>query len=145
MEKQEQAAFRTFASWATRDTSNGKLEYDKYINPLCDLSFSKYMQSKQIIGGEYRAGDNRQKGIPPESLFESLVRHVEILKLLTKWYTVAEEKVGDVVRLHVAKPWDSWAHNEWYEYKTIIWELNAIRFNWEALKLHHLNAVQWLL
>lgn len=126
---------REFNSWATRDTATGKLEYANYIHPLNDFSFANYMRGKQIIDGEYRRGDNWQKGIPPESLFDSLCRHIEILKLLYKWHRVYETKTNWVVELVV--DWDV-PHTDWYESKTIENELNAIRFNSEALKLSFL-------
>lgn len=128
---------RKFEWGACRDGNAGKLEYGGYINPLCDYSFATYMQSKQIIWGEYRAWDNRQlwDGIPPESLYDSLVRHMEVLKLLVKGHRVWEWKDPDgVTHLDVSD------HPLIFkEEKTIINELNAIRFNSEALKLYHLK------
>lgn len=55
---------REFTTWANRDNSEGKMEMDKYINPLNDYSFGQYMLSKQIIDWQYREWDNWQKGIP---------------------------------------------------------------------------------
>ena len=125
--------FRKFNSGATRDSSNGKLEYEWYINPLNDYSFAEYMKTKQIIWWEYRKWDNWQKWIPTSAIFPSLIRHIEILKLLYKWYKVYEYKVWEEVKLHV---WDN--PPELVEQKNIIQELNAIRFNTEAMKLNYL-------
>lgn len=132
---------RKFEWGSCRDGNAGKLEYGWYINPLCDYSFATYMQSKQIIGGEYRAWDNRQlgDGIPPESLYDSLVRHMEVLKLLIKWNNVYERKDGDWVTHLDVDAETPFACN--VEQKTIINELNAIRFNSEALKLYHLKSI----
>lgn len=131
---------RTFDTGATRDSDTGKLEYSRYINPLADYSFAEYMKSKQIIGGEYRRGDNRQKWIPTESLFDSLVRHIEIVKLLRKWHNVIEAKFRWEVMLFIDKyPEEAY----WYENideKSMVNELNAIRFNSEALKLSILQS-----
>lgn len=125
--------FRKFTTWANRDTANGKLEYSNYINPLNDYSFAKYMCSKQIIGWEYRKGNNRQKGIPYDSLFESLCRHIEVLKLLYSWHSVIEVNGDWVISLLIDTVCE-WDH------KTIESELNAIRFNSEAMKL---QTITW--
>lgn len=128
---------RIFDTWASRDTSDGKLEYSNYIHPLNDFNFAQYMQSKQIIWWEYRRWDNRQKWIPEESLFDSLIRHIEIVKLLRKWYDVYEKRnenwsVELIVKKKSEKSLD-------FEQKDIISELNAIRFNSEAMKLFYLT------
>ena len=135
---------RTFETGATRDIDDGKLEYSRYINPLCDYSFAEYMKSKQIIWWEYRRWDNWQKWIPPESLFDSLVRHVEIVKLLYKWYNVIETKKDWHIELHILKQ-DEKMNLDWYDFfdiKYLEQELNAIRFNSEALKLNILNNAE---
>lgn len=128
---------RKFDTWATRDISTGKLEYSNYIHPLCDYSFSAYMRSKQIIWDEYRRGDNWQKWIPAESLFDSLIRHTETLKLLRKWYMVIETRKDWVIDWIVT--WKTFDFDisdvDDYDIKDIETELNAIRFNSEALKL----------
>ena len=135
---------RTFDSGATRDLDSWKLEYSRYINPLADYSFAEYMKSKQIIWWEYRRWDNWQKWIPPESLFDSLVRHVEIVKLLYKWYNVIETKQDWHIEVHVLKQ-DEKMNLDWYDLfdiKYLEQELNAIRFNSEALKLNILNNAE---
>lgn len=126
---------RVSSTWATRDTDVGKLEYSRYIHPLADYSFATYMKGKQIIGGEYRRGDNRQKWLWQESLFDSLCRHMEIVKLLYKWYRVFETKKDGVVQLHHEEP--QWSF-DFIEEKTMESELNAIRFNEEWLKLYYM-------
>lgn len=126
---------RRFETWATRDTSKWKLQTSKYSHPLCDYSFNTYMLSKQFINWEWREWDNWQKWIPPSSLYESLCRHIEELKLLTYWFEVFESRKDWIVTTSLTKP-------EWEDYvqKDVIETLNAIRFNTEALKLHYLNS-----
>lgn len=129
-------SFRTFPSWSTRDTATGKLEYSNYIHPLADYSFAQYMKSKQTIWWEYRRWDNRIKWLWEESLFDSLCRHIEIVKLLQKWYYVYEIKQDWIVDLIVS---EKQQENKWYdlfEEKDLVNELNAVRFNSEALKLY---------
>ena len=141
---------RTFSTWANRDIANWKLEYSNYIHPLNDYSFAEYMKSKQIIWWEYRRGDNWQKWLPYNSLFESLIRHVEILKLLYNWYHVFEYKLDWEVGLFVSNGYDDYVtgltaceQDERYtdiQEKSIESELNAIRFNSEAMKLQHITG-----
>lgn len=133
--------FRTFPSWSTRDTSNWKLEYANYIHPLADYDYAEYMKSKQIIGWQYRRWDNWQKWIPEESCFDSLVRHVEILKLLKHWFDVYELEKDWNIDWIVVKTWESIKTEKWTNVykKDIKSELNAIRFNSEAMKLYYLD------
>lgn len=126
------AHIRTTDTWATRDTDQGKLEYNRYINPLCDYNYACYMRSKQIIADEYRRWDNRQKWLWSESLYDSLCRHMEIIKLLMKWHMVFEYKEEDGSVQLVVDPLGS---REGREQKNLTSELNAIRFNSEGLKL----------
>lgn len=133
--------FRKFDTWSTRDLATGKLEWQNYSHPLNDYSFANYMKSKQIIGGEYRRGDNWQKWMPSDVLFESLVRHTEELRLLYKWYRLFETKTDWVIDM-VVIPKDTVFDEDAYEFceeKTIENILNAIRFNSEALKLSVLS------
>lgn len=140
---------RQFSTWANRDIATWKLEYSNYIHPLNDYSFAEYMKSKQIIWWEYRRGDNWTKWIPYDSLFESLVRHVELLKLLYKWYNILEYKLNWEVGLYIeedddvfeniAMAYEQSEHHSDIQYKSIESELNAIRFNWEAMKLQHIT------
>lgn len=133
---------RTFDTGATRDNNNGKLEYSNFIHPLADYSFAEYMKSKQIIWGEYRRWDNWQKGIPEESLYESLIRHIETLKLLKKWYKVVELSYENNTNWIVTEgniEWEKYTPWAKIDVKDIETELNAIRFNSEAMKLYYLD------
>lgn len=133
--------FRTFDSWASRDLATWKLEWQNYSHPLNDYSFANYMKSKQIIWWEYRKGDNWQKWMPSDVLFESLVRHVEELRLLYRWYRLFETKTNWIIDMIVI-PKDTVFNEEQFEFceeKTMEMILNAIRFNSEALKLNVLS------
>jgi len=133
--------FRTFDSWASRDLATWKLEWQNYSHPLNDYSFANYMKSKQIIGGEYRRWDNRQNWMPSDVLFESLIRHTEELRLLYKWYRLFETKQDGVIDMIVLQK-NTVFNEDAYDFceeKTIEMVLNAIRFNWEALKLNYLS------
>lgn len=143
---------RQFATWANRDTANGKLEFSRFIDPLNEFSFATYMQSKQIIWWNYRRWDNWKKWIPEESLFDSLIRHVKCLELLRDWYVVDEinHEWWIIRRLFKDGKFYWTTLEEWKEDfllnkedlhpKDIVWELNAIRFNAEAMKKQHLTG-----
>lgn len=67
---------RKFETGATRDTDDGKFQYDKFLSPVVLHEFAEYMHRKRIqTDGEPRPGDNWQKGIPLDVYFESLTRH----------------------------------------------------------------------
>lgn len=140
--------FRTMPTWSTRDIATGKLEVSNYNHPLCDYSFNNYMRSKQVIGGQYRKWNNWQKGLGRESLFDSLCRHMEVLKLLYAWFRVFETKKDWVVDLIVLQKdyiFDDTAF-DFCEEKDIVTECNAIRFNVSWLQLDYLsdNYIVWV-
>lgn len=67
---------RTFSSGATRDTNEGKLDYEAFLSPEVLERFAQYMHEKRKMpDGSMRAGDNWQKGIPVEEYMKSLFRH----------------------------------------------------------------------
>jgi Domain of unknown function (DUF4406) len=66
----------TFASGATRDTSDGKLDYEGFYNPLVVERFAEYMNKNRIQSdGSARSADNWQKGITRASYIKSMWRH----------------------------------------------------------------------
>lgn len=130
-----------------RNSAIWKLQYSKYIHPLAEFSYAQYMKSHQMINGEFREWDNRQKGLWEESLYDGLIRHVRCYELLDKGYSVLEYKVDGQTERAVG--WDedmeviiSSLIKNWYEYwvKDKVETLNAIRFNTEALKLYELGV-----
>ena len=132
--------FRKFESWASRNSSKWKLESEAFSSAINNLSFDEYMKTKQIIWWEYRRWDNWQKWIPTEAIFPSLIRHIEVLKLLMDWCDVRECNEEWETELYVIK-WDTILSkrktlSEDAIKKEIVDELNAIRFNSEAMKLN---------
>jgi hypothetical protein len=72
---------RQFASGATRDTDQNKLNYRGFENPFVTKRFAEFMhKNRRQSNGELRAADNWQKGIPREAYMESLERHVNEVK-----------------------------------------------------------------
>jgi hypothetical protein len=71
-----QGATRTFATGATRDTEEGKLDFEGFLSPLVLNRFAEYMhQKRQMPDGTMRASDNWQKGIPQTVYIKSAWRH----------------------------------------------------------------------
>ena len=69
-------AVRIFATGATRSPLGDKLQYEGYLSPIVLQRFAQYMKLHQTqADGRVRPADNWQRGIPPESLMDSLSRH----------------------------------------------------------------------
>jgi hypothetical protein len=67
---------RKFDTGATRDTDEGKLDYEGFLSPLVLEAYAEYMQSNQIqADGDLRPSDNWQKGIPKDAYMKSGWRH----------------------------------------------------------------------
>lgn len=65
-----------FDTGATRDTQEGKPDYEGYLSPLVLWAFGQYMLKHQVQhDGQIRTSDNWQRGIPKESYMKSLFRH----------------------------------------------------------------------
>lgn len=69
-----------FATGATRDADNGKLDYEGFLAPSVLKRYAEYMhacRTRNVPPGQaVRASDNWQKGIPRDRYMKSLVRHV---------------------------------------------------------------------
>lgn len=67
---------KTSRTGATRDTSANKPEYHRYFSPKTFERFGRFMLEHQIDSkGNYRPGNNWQKGMPREWFVSSLFRH----------------------------------------------------------------------
>lgn len=72
----DDGVMNSFDTGATRDTSEGKLVFDKFLSPKVLLQFAKYMNMNRLQSdGQMRDGDNWQKGIPMDKYMESAYRH----------------------------------------------------------------------
>lgn len=68
--------FRTFSTGATRDTDEGKFDYEGFLSPTVLERYAAYMNKhRRQSDGSLRASDNWQKGIPREQYMKSLFRH----------------------------------------------------------------------
>jgi len=67
---------REFETGANRNSEEGKIDYEGFLNPLVIKRFGEYMDShRQLETGELRDSDNWQKGIPLDSAMKSAWRH----------------------------------------------------------------------
>lgn len=67
---------RKFNTGATRDTNEGKNDYEGFISPLVIKRFGDYMSKHRIQSdGTLRDSDNWKKGIPKEAYIKSAWRH----------------------------------------------------------------------
>ncbi len=67
---------RTFESGANRNSLDGKLCFEGFLNPLVILEFAKYMDKHRTLAdGTLRAADNWQNGFPKDVAIDSGFRH----------------------------------------------------------------------
>jgi hypothetical protein len=67
---------RKFASGATRNTDENKLDYEAFLSGPVLRFYAEYMHQQQYqADGKLREGDNWQKGIPLDVYMKSMWRH----------------------------------------------------------------------
>jgi len=73
------APIRSFDTGATRDTEEGKLDFEGFINPLVLYKYAEYMNKNRLMkDGTVRDSDNWQKGFGEKHLdvcMKSAFRH----------------------------------------------------------------------
>ena len=68
---------REFDTGATRDSNEGKLDFEGFLSPIVLLRYAEYMhEHRKQTDGKLRASDNWQKGIPKDVYMKSLCRHL---------------------------------------------------------------------
>ena len=73
---QPPSKIRTFESGATRDTDEGKYDYEGFLSPLVLERYAQYMHKHRVqADGKLREADNWQKGIPKDAYIKSAFRH----------------------------------------------------------------------
>jgi len=69
-------AKREFETGATRDTEDGKLDYEGFLSPAVLQRFAEYMhQHRRQSDGTMRDSDNWQRGMPRPVYMKSGLRH----------------------------------------------------------------------
>jgi hypothetical protein len=67
---------RSFDTGATRDTAEGKLDYEGFLSPAVLRQYAKFMNMNRLQSdGKLRDSDNWQKGIPMDVYMKSGYRH----------------------------------------------------------------------
>ena len=67
---------RYFDTGATRDTDEGKLDFEGFLSPVVLRRYAEYMHVHRFQSdGEVRPADNWTKGIPQEAYMKSMARH----------------------------------------------------------------------
>lgn len=93
------SAVRQFDTGATRDSDEGKNDYEGYLSPLFLEAFGDYMTEHRVQSdGSVRAADNWQRGIPIQAYRESLIRHTFTAWRIWRGWPVKKEKIGGVLR-----------------------------------------------
>ncbi len=74
---EDDGKIREFDTGATRDSEEGKLDYEGFLSPLVLRRYAEYMHKhRKQSDGKMRNSDNWQKGIPLTAYMKSLWRHV---------------------------------------------------------------------
>lgn len=72
----QQPSKRTFDTGATRDTEDGKLDYEGFLSPLVLRRYAEYLDANRAMAdGSLRDSDNWQQGIPSDVYMKSAWRH----------------------------------------------------------------------
>lgn len=90
---------REFETGATRDSDDGKFDYEGFLSPLVIERFAEFMHHhRRQADGQLRDSDNWQKGIPIPAYMKSLWRHFFAVWKLYRGHRHQDEK-GKVVDL----------------------------------------------
>ncbi len=75
--EKEKVAMREFDTGATRDTDEGKFDYEGFLSPPSLRRYAEYMHEHRTqADGKLRDSDNWQKGIPLVPYCKSMWRHL---------------------------------------------------------------------
>lgn len=67
---------RKFETGATRNTDDGKLDFEGFLSPIVLERYAQYMHKHRVqADGSLRDSDNWQKGIPKTAYMKSGFRH----------------------------------------------------------------------
>ncbi len=93
---------RKFETGATRDTENGKPDYEGFLSPDVLELYGAYMHKhRKQLDGQLRDSDNWQKGIPVAAYMKSMWRHFFAVWRLHRGLRTVDEK-GAVVTMEDA-------------------------------------------
>lgn len=91
---------REFATGATRDTDDGKLDFEGFLSPLALRAYAEYMNKhRKQADGQMRDSDNWQKGFGEKHFdvcMKSLWRHMHDLWMYHRGFQ-GRESVEDAL------------------------------------------------
>jgi hypothetical protein len=91
---------RTFETGATRDSVEGKLDFEGFLSPFALERYAQYMHRHRVQpDGSLRDSDNWQKGIPQAEYMKSLWRHFFAAWKIWRGGRVVDERDGHDVSL----------------------------------------------
>ena len=86
---------RNFDTGATRDSDEGKNDYEGFLSPIVIESYGDYMTShRKQADGKLRDSDNWQKGMSKDVYMKSLWRHFMDLWFIHRGYKRYDKKDG---------------------------------------------------
>ena len=89
---------RTFETGATRDSVEGKFDFEGFLSPVVLERFAAYMHANRVQpDGSLRDSDNWQKGIPLDQYMKSAWRHFFAWWKIHRGGTVLDERDGHAV------------------------------------------------
>jgi hypothetical protein len=94
---------RTFETGATRDSEEGKLDFEGFLSPLALERFAEYMNvHRKQADGSLRASDNWQKGMSVTVYLKSAWRHFFAWWKIHRGLEVLDERDGHHVTVDEA-------------------------------------------
>jgi len=94
---------RTFETGATRDSEDGKFDYEGFLSPIVLKRFGAYMhQHRKQSDGSMRDSDNWQKGMGQSVYIKSAWRHFMDWWTIHRGGTVKDKRDGHVVTIDEA-------------------------------------------
>jgi len=85
---------RLFKTGATRDTEEGKLDYEGATSAIVLKRCAEYSRKHRKTASGERPCDNWKKGMPRDAYLKSLCRHVMDVRLHHRGFS--EEAVGEL-------------------------------------------------
>lgn len=87
---------RQFETGATRDTAEGKIDYEGFLNPLVLERFGQYMLDHQDTEKGPRPSDNWQQGMPRDVYMKSMLRHMMDVWKIHRGYDAYDKDYNQV-------------------------------------------------
>jgi len=94
---------RQFSTGATRNTDEGKNDYEGFFSYPVFEAFGDYMTlHRKQADGKLRASDNWQKGIPKDAYMKSMYRHFFDVWAIHRGYKRIDKLTGNEITLKEA-------------------------------------------